>query len=747
MEITPAKRGSRSLFIVTILMGSFLLFLVQPMVARMALPRLGGAPSVWNSAMLVYQALLLGGYAYAHWLSRLAPKRQAMIHIGLFVIAALWLPLGLAKLELPANTSPIFWMPWLLVASIGPLFFAVAAQAPLMQRWYNLAGNEGEPYALYAASNIGSFGGLIAYPLLVEPMMPLRAQNWLWSAIYILLGLMVAICAKTLWNKNEAQTSAQTGATPPASISWKKRLYWIILAAVPSGLMLSTTTHLTTDLVAMPLIWVMPLGLYLISFTIAFADTRTVASAMTFTAPVVVLLCAAFTFLRLESAVIGMLLLNLSLLFFVAVALHSEMYRTRPEPAQLTQFYLMMSLGGVIGGFFCAIVAPLIFDWTWEHPLLIILAAILLPQKRLLSFGSDGYLDPRVFTLITIALGLIAAAIGIYGGMTMPLDMDLTKQIMAACMICIGFIITGNRFAYVITVAALLYANGGSYNISVTAADARQRSYFGIYTINTDGASRWLMHGTTMHGMQMFATPKKPISYYGPASGVGQAMTKAESLYGNAASIGVVGLGTGTLSCYAKPDQKWQFFEIDPLMISIARDQGIFSFLDKCAPNAKIILGDARLTVAKTKPQSFDILAIDAFSSDSIPLHLLTKQAFAIYGRSLKPDGTLLVHISNRYIDLNSVVAAEAKQGGWKAALRHDNSPQKALDAGERPSLWIALNRDGAKLAQLTGVLSKTKTKHYNPEQWLSLDSPADDIWTDDYASVLPHLSVWKTRK
>jgi SAM-dependent methyltransferase len=747
MEMTSVKRSSRPLFIVTILMGSFLLFLVQPMVARMALPRLGGAPSVWNSAMLVYQALLLGGYAYAHWLSRLAPKRQAMIHIGLFVVAALWLPLGLAKLELPENTSPIFWMPWLLTASIGPLFFAVAAQAPLMQRWYNLAGNEGEPYALYAASNIGSFGGLIAYPLLVEPMMPLRTQNWLWSAIYILLGIMVAICAKALWNKNETHAPAQSGVQTAASIPWKTRLYWIILAAVPSGLMLSTTTHLTTDLVAMPMIWVMPLGLYLISFTIAFANNRNVANAMTFTAPVIVSLCAAFTFLRMENAIIGMLILNLSLLFFVAVALHGEMYRTRPEPAQLTQFYLMMSLGGVIGGFFCAIVAPLVFDWTWEHPLLIILAAILLPQKRLLTFGSDGYLDPRIFTFITLALGLIAAAIGVYGGITMPMDMDLSKKLMTALIICIGFIVTGNRFAYALTLAAILYANGGSYNISVTAADARQRSYFGIYTINTDNASRWLMHGTTMHGMQMLATPKRPISYYGPSSGVGQAMAEAESLYGTGASIGVVGLGTGTLSCYAKPGQKWQFFEIDPLMISIARDQGIFSFLEKCAPDAKITLGDARLTVAKEKPQSFDILAIDAFSSDAIPLHLLTKEAFAIYGRALKPGGTLLVHISNRYIDLNSVVAAEAKQGGWKAALRHDNSPQKALDAGERPSLWIALNRDGAKLTQLTGTLSKTKSKHYNPEQWLSLDTPADDIWTDDYASVLPHLSVWKTRK
>ncbi len=746
MDVNPAARSSRILFIATILTGSFLLFLVQPMVARMALPRLGGAPSVWNSAMLVYQALLLGGYAYAHWLSRFAAKRQAMVHGALLLFAALWLPLGLAGFEPPVNASPIFWMPWLLVASIGPLFFAVAAQAPLMQRWYNLAGNKGEPYALYAASNIGSFSGLIAYPLIVEPLMPLRTQNWLWSGIYVVLVFFVAACALTIWRARASVVS--TGASvKPTPINWQRRLYWIALAAVPSGLMLSTTTHLTTDLVAMPLIWVIPLGLYLLSFSIAFADNRKAVDLISFVAPVTVLMCAAIVLSSAGGSVLMALIPSLSLLFFVAVALHGEMYRTRPEPAQLTEFYLMMSLGGVIGGFFCAIVAPLLFDWSWEHPILIIAAAFLLPQKRLFSLGEEETMGLRNWTIFTLVLATIALVIGTYAGISMQYESGTSKTILLAIMIGIGILVIGQRYAYALVLAAVLYAAGGAYNLSITLAGDRMRSYFGIYTVDTDGRARWLMHGTTMHGMQLLSDPKRPISYYPASSGVGHAMTEASALYGPNASIGVVGLGTGTLSCYARPGQQWTFFEIDPLIIDITRKRQIFSFLNRCTPDANILLGDARLTLAKVKPGSLDILALDAFSSDAIPLHLMTKEAFAVYKRALKPDGMLLVHISNRYIDLNPVVAAQAKSGGYYAALRSDSPPQKALDDGERPSVWIALNRDKAKLDRLTGPVAKTEAVDYNPDEWLALDNSKEAVWTDDYASVLPYFKIWKDKQ
>ncbi len=697
--------------------------------------------------MLVYQALLLAGYAYAHRLSRETPRRQAGIHLAVLLLAALWLPLGLANFNPPADGSPIFWVPWLLVASIGPLFFAVAAQAPLMQRWYALTGNQGNPYALYAASNVGSFAGLISYPLLVEPFMPMLSQNWLWTGIYIALVAAVALCARLLWQMH-GEVPIQTAVEPAVgNIGWKRRLYWIALAAVPSGLMLSTTSHLTTDLMAMPLLWVIPLGLYLLSFSVAFADNQRPAYWIGKVAPVVLLATGAVVFMIWGKAAINGLAASLTLLFVVAVALHNEMFRTRPAPEQLTAFYLMMSVGGVIGGFFCAIVAPLIFDWTWEHPVLILLAAVLLPQSRFFSLGEEDIFGEHGVRWLMLALALVALAAGIYAGINMDLEMNPAKIALLTVIIGIGVIAAGQRVAFALSIAALMLANGAWHNVEQTMNGVRMRSYFGTYTVNASdsGSVRWLSHGTTMHGMQLRDEPTKPISYYPPTSGVGIAMDRATALYGPDASIGVVGLGTGTLACYRKPGQQWQFFEIDPLMIEIARDRKIFSFIDRCAPDVAITLGDARLTLAKVPAGKFDILALDAFSSDSIPLHLLTKEAFATYSRALKPDGLLLVHIYNRYIDLNPVVAAEAKASGWAAALRHDSPTEALISQGSRASQWIALSQDAAKLAMLTGTVERTKPRYYDASTWTELASPEGTRpWTDDYASVLPHLSLWK---
>lgn len=734
-------RGSRPLFLLTILTGSFLLFLVQPMIARMALPRLGGAPAVWNSAMLVYQALLLAGYAYAHRLTREQARRQAIIHIALFAVALLWLPLGLAGLQPPADGSPIFWVPWLLIASIGPLFFVVAAQAPLMQRWYALSGNEGEPYALYAASNIGSFAGLIAYPLVVEPFTTLASQKWIWSGIYLALMALVAICALQLWRKSADTPDAPKIAEERSHIGWKRRLYWIALAAVPSGLMLSTTSHLTTDLMAMPLLWVIPLGIYLLSFSVAFADDRIFANIFTRMAPVVLVIAGSFVFIVWGKAAINGMVASLSLLFVVAVSLHAEMYRTRPAPSELTSFYLMMSVGGVIGGLFCAILAPLVFNWTWEHPILILAAAVLLPKVGLITLDHSN----KKITSAMAILGIIALAFAVYGVLSEPAEITITKVVLASAIMAIGIVTAGFRLPFLLSVAALLTINGGWSNLKKSTDGSRMRSYFGTYTVTDSGNARWLMHGTTMHGMQLRDEPTRPISYYPVTSGVGIALTKAPELYGPTASIGVVGLGTGTLACYRKPGQYWQFFEIDPLVIEIARERKIFSFLERCAPDVPITLGDARLTLAQAPQGKFDMLALDAFSSDSIPLHLLTKEAFATYSRALKPDGLLLVHISNRYIDLNPVVAAEAKANGWHAALRHDRPTEALMKKGDRASQWIALSRDPKKLATLTGKVGTIKNRYYIADQWVALDPPGDtDPWTDDYASVLPHLSLWK---
>ena len=753
--VTQAKDriGGRALFVITILTGSFLLFLVQPMIARMALPKLGGASAVWNSAMLVYQALLLAGYAYAHRLSRTTPQRQAMVHIGVLLVAALWLPIGLASFAIPADGSPIFWVPWLLFASIGPLFFAVAAQAPLMQRWFGLAGNKGEPYALYAASNLGSFGGLIAYPILVEPAMPIAGQTWLWSGLYLLLFLLVLVCARAIWRSGDhgadvkSSTDAQGAIAALPPIAWRQRLYWIALAAVPSGLMLSTTSHMTTDLMAMPLIWVIPLGLYLLSFSVAFADNRLLADIISRIAPTVLLIGGAMIFVIWGKAAYVGAGVSIALLFVIAVALHSEMYRTRPDPAQLTEFYLMMSVGGVIGGFFCAIVAPLLFNWTWEHPILLVAAAALLPQFRLFDLGEEDTFGKRGWTFAAMILALGALGLAAYVGMTFGSEGSRMKTALVAIILIIGTFVTGRRLALMVVVAAGMIANGGWSNIELSASGARMRSYFGTYTISQDNTAqvRWLSHGTTMHGMQLLNEPTLPISYYGANSGIGIASRRAEELFGPGAKVGMVGLGTGTLACYKKPGQVWDFFEIDPLVVEIARERRIFSFLEKCAPDAGMHIGDARLTLAEQPKGKFDLLAIDAFSSDSIPLHLLTKEAFAVYRRALKPDGILLVHISNRYFDLDPVIAAEAKAGGWTAALRFDSPPEMLTNKGMRASQWVAMSPDPARLAQLTGRVYDKRPAYYYPDRWIRLEPPrSDNRWTDDYASVLPYLSFWK---
>jgi hypothetical protein len=315
-EVGRRERYARPLFLATIVTGSFLLFLTQPLVARMALPRVGGAPAVWNSAMLVYQALLLGGYAYAHWVGHLRPRVQAGLHLSLFAIAALWLPIGLIDAVPPGDRSTAFWVPWFLIASIGPLFFIISAQAPLMQRWYALESSRGEPYALYAASNLGSFGGLICYPLVVEPLLTLQRQSELWTGGYALLVALVVGCALTI--PAHAVEKRPERTSPPADR--KRVLHWIALAAIPSGLMLSTTTHLTTDIVAIPLLWVLPLGLYLLSFVFAFANRRGPTEFITQLAPLIILIAGGLAFADGSQRPIFSATLGLSLLFVVAVS-------------------------------------------------------------------------------------------------------------------------------------------------------------------------------------------------------------------------------------------------------------------------------------------------------------------------------------------------------------------------------------------------------------------------------------------
>ncbi|MBD8548364.1 fused MFS/spermidine synthase [Sphingomonas sp. CFBP 8760] len=722
----------RGLFVATILTGSFLLFLVQPLVARMALPRLGGAPAVWNSAMLVYQALLLGGYAYAHWLGRVRPLAQGMIHLGVLALACLWLPIGLMAMEPPVTVSPAIWVPWLLLGSIGPLFFAVSAQAPLVQRWFSLASGGQDPYALYAASNLGSFAGLIAYPLLVEPLLPVHAQSWLWSGGYVLLIALVIACVAMLPRAGAVPmpvAESVASAAPARRLVW----HWIMLALVPSGLMLATSTYITTDIVAMPLLWVLPLGLYLLSFTVAFAERREMADFITRMAPITILLFGGVIMGGYQQRPWFNLGVALALLFVVSVALHTTMYRRRPAPDRLTGFYLAMSAGGALGGVFAGLVAPVVFDWTYEYPLLILAAGALVPQTYLLALFRDWWMGrrrPFAFGGVILALAaLFVIGFGRDGGPGGSGMQGLSFLVIAAT----GFVAIGARWAYLAVLASALILFGGYRSLILSAEPgARTRSYFGVYTIRDGDRLRALDHGTTVHGIQLRGSPARermPTTYYARGSGIGQAMAVLPRLYGPDARVGVVGLGTGTLSCYARPGQAWRFYEIDPAVVRLARDTGQFTYLRRCLPDPVIRMGDARLSLHREATGDLDLLALDAFSSDSVPMHLMTREAFATYARVLGPRGLLLVHISNRFLDLEPVVAAVARDGGWHAA-QFDYRPS-TLDVEASSSIWVALSRDRAVLTELTA----------NEVGWRPLRGrPGMTAWTDDYATTLPLL-------
>lgn len=714
---------------VTILTGSFLLFLVQPMVARMALPQLGGAPNVWNSAMLVYQALLLAGYGYAHRLSRLPLRRQARIHLALFAAALLTLPVGLVALPSPAPGTEVFWVPALLVLSIGPVFFLVSAQAPLMQRWYGLHPGAGQPWALYAASNLGSFAGLIAYPLIAEPLLSLHNQAWAWSGGYVVLLGMIALAARVRWNEQTAPVEASA-----PRISLRRIAMWLSLAAVPSGLMLSTTTHLTTDIFAMPLLWVIPLGLYLFSFVIAFSDHRGPAQLLSALAWPVLLSVGGLAMVSRGSIGLLPVIGSVSLLFFLCVALHSRLYDLRPEPAQLTTFYLAMSAGGALGGLFTALIAPLVFDWVWEHPLLVLAAALFIPVTPLLDWKRRAGLQPE---LKYAALGLCVLAALVLLWMLHDARLYEDSQgnavLLSAALAIIGLVLVPWRWLTALLLLGIMLVQGGLDTLNDSRNGVRTRSYFGVYTVRDDPAHnlRTLAHGTTLHGQQSLDPAMKclPLSYYGPGSGVAIGFANASRLYSGATRIGVVGLGTGSLAGFARPGQSWTLFEIDEAVLNLSR-QGKFTYLRDCAPGARVVLGDARINLGKVRAGSFDLIAIDAFSSDSVPLHLLTSEAFGVYLQALAPQGILFVHISNRFMNLEPPIAAEVRRRQLHAALREDTPPAESPWTG---STWIAITRDPDRLKALSAMAPAMP--------WRPLGAPARKPWTDDHASILPYVT------
>jgi spermidine synthase len=741
MTIMQAERRHalvRALFVATIFVSAALLFAVQPMFTKMVLPRLGGAPAVWSVAMVFFQATLLAGYAYAHALTRLArPPVGLAIHVAVMIGALFVLPLAIAQgWGAAPQRGEAFWLLGLFAVSIGPPFFALSANAPLLQAWFARTDHPmaANPYFLYAASNVGSFLALISYPLAIEPLSRLTDQSRAWSVGFGFLILLIAACGVVFVRAARARPAADQ-AEKAAAPTARRALAWVVLAAVPAGLLVAVTAHISTDIGAVPLLWVVPLALYLATFVIVFQGRPIIPHHLVLLAqPFFIVALVATLVLQVAPHILVQIAINLVVFFVVALTCHGELAKRRPPAEHLTAFYLWMSLGGMIGGLCAALLAPLLFNWIAEYPLLIVLAALCRPG---LSFP----LGRREWTLIAcaaaLALYLAAPALG-FG-----FDVDeRTFQIVVGGLLLLALLVELFAWQAPLAFAGLIAITFMLARLYEPDAERRQtvRSFFGVLKVmdTVDNKFRVLMHGTTIHGAERMAdidgrskvTPE-PLSYYHANSALTRALEAARARKGGPMRVAVIGLGTGTFVCWSQPGDAWDIYEIDPAVVRITAGQKRFTFLSSCAPQTPIIMGDARLKLAEAPDGSYDFILVDAFSSDTIPIHLLTREAMQIYAAKLAPHGMVAMHVSNRHLELSSVVAGIAQANGLKTRTNPGiaNDEHEEDYAYKFTSTVVIAARDDEDF----GVLGEG-----DDFAWPVVTAPPGQrIWTDDYSNIV----------
>jgi hypothetical protein len=732
----------RALFVFTIFLSSSLLFLVQPLIARMILPAFGGSPAVWTGSMVFFQAFLLLGYAYAHFSTKyLGVARQSGVHILLLVAGSLTLPFLLPKGSGAIGTeNPTWGVLVTLALMVGPTFFAISAGAPLIQRWFSTTQDKDakDPYFLYGASNLGSMLALLSYPFIVEPNMFLTAQTLMWKYGYLALCGTMAICAlvirfqkRPVAGSEISMTPANIEVDPPTDsvdrpLTWRDRGLWIALSAVPSSLLLGVTAFLSTNIAPVPLLWVVPLSIYLLTFILAFAKRPLLSPrVLGRAAPLLVTPLALMVILGSDKPLVPIAAFHLIAFFVLAWMCHARLHETRPGAQHLTEFYMWLSVGGVLGGIFNAIVAPAIFNTLAEYPIAIVLALMLRPDIAKPRF-KFAWLYPLAILAITIAGIEIGRQTGLDAG---PLRTMLSVGL--PIILCIFAMDSGPRYAL---------ALGGVFlaaNLLEVTTDAdilvSHRSFFGIHRVSTEPSRRWfsLLHGNTLHGRQDRKHPATPLTYYHPSGPIGHVFLDLKDQL-KTENIGLIGLGVGSLAAYGQPGQHMTYFEIDPAVRAIATNPQYFTFLSDSEAHVDIVLGDARLTLTQEPDGKYGLIVVDAFSSDAIPVHLLVKEAFQMYMRKLKPHGLLAVHISNRYLDLEPVVSRIAGDLGLYAALFTDAAMPNEKDAGKTDSNWILMSRSKADFGPLL-----------KDPNWTALEPDmSQPEWTDEYSNV---LGVFKT--
>ncbi|QHO76360.1 hypothetical protein ACH79_30860 [Bradyrhizobium sp. CCBAU 051011] len=718
------------LYGLTLFVSALLLFSIQPMFAKMVLPKLGGAPAVWSVAMVFFQTTLLAGYAYAHVLNRLlGSRRAAMLHLALVGLTAMALPIAVAPgWSAPPPDGTALWLFGLFAISIGLPFFTLSASAPLLQSWFAASGHRqaGNPYVLYAASNLGSFAALFAYPVAIEPFLTLKAQTAAWSFGFALFVLLLAVTS--LFTSGAARVAVH--APPPDEVHANaiERMRWVALAAVPSGLVIAVTAHLTTDIAAAPFLWVVPLAIYLLTFVAAFRERPWIAHAN-------VVRFVPFAVAPLAVSLIGgekvfwvtMIALNLVAFALLTLMCHGELYGRRPSAQRLTEFYLCTSFGGVIGGAFAGLLAPQIFNGNYEYPILVALAVLCMP-----GFFAGGIRKAATELWPWLLPSAVLALIWYFTRLPLSATLELPFQVVLV-LLAAAMLFLRQRLMCFFALVVLSFTVTGLWRPGIAPIETA-RSFFGVHRVAelSEGRVRILYHGTTIHGAQrlrnehgtLVGGSPRPLTYYYPEGPLAEAINAARAAHGALGRVAVVGLGTGSLACHRKAGEHWTFFEIDPEVIRIARDPHLFSFLSSCAADAPVVAGDARLTL-EASPGRYDLIVLDAFSSDSIPAHLLTREALAGYLAKLSPRGVIVAHISNRYLDLTPVVANVARSQGLVSFLREDDS------AGDFMTTFVS-NARVVAMARAAGDIGSVA------EKWTVLHPDSNSaLWTDDYSNIL----------
>lgn len=722
----------------TIFLSALLLFSVQPMFAKMVLPLLGGSPSVWSVAMVFFQAVLLLGYGYAHVITRfLDPRRAVIVHLCVFAVALTALPLSIAAgWGRPPAEYAAFWLIGLFGVSIGLPFFAVAANAPILQAWFARTNHPqaNDPYFLYGASNLGSFSALLAYPVIIEPFLTLREQSAFWSAGFVALMVAIGAAGLTLAMNFKPQVKPSPQAVADTAFGWSDRLQWVALAFVPSALLIAVTSHISTDIASVPFLWIIPLALFLATFVLTFRHGGDrVHEILVRVQPFVVAPLVVGVMWGERAYLLVAILLNLSMLAVSAMICHRELYLRRPAASHLTEFYLWISVGGVLGGIAAGLLAPAIFPDVWEYPILIVLALLCRPGA--FAGGAKPWLRDGGLIAAGVTLALLPGLL-----FEVSLPQDAGSIWMIALVIASAIIVLQASHPARLTglVAAVLIIT--SFYQPGKKHSETMRSFFGVHKVveSADGRFRVLYHGTTNHGAQRIrddagapvSGKPEPLTYFHDRGPMAEAITAVRATKGKLDRVMVVGLGTGSLACHAKPGERWTYFEIDPVVIRLAQDRSKFSFLHECAPGAAIVLGDARLTLADVKELA-DVIVLDAFSSDVIPIHLLTREALDLYVSKLAPGGALVFHISNHYIELASVVTAMAAERGLIAMVKLDRSMrgEEYQRTMKSSSLVAVIVRDKRDLANLR-------------DGWTQKIDPAVRPWTDDFSNVL--AAMWR---